>query len=461
MANEYLVAFKKDSDDVAETLLTDNGCEIVTRYEHLPTVFVVKTEDITKVSDIVEYTELLSNEISLMSPEWHKHRIVTPYLPLRKDYDPLYTGKGVNVYIVDCDFGVSGKLFIGSKSNDAGHGDAMYSIAKSVAPDANFKLVDVSAKDGKVDTLNLVTIFNKIAGDAKKNSATSIVNMSWGIPRNPAIDLVLSALFENHNLIGVCAAGNDGTPLDEITPAGNPFLYTVGASDKYDRVLEYKKNDDFYKPVGAEALDFFAPGVEVEFELADGTTITRTGTSISSAVAAGAIAHFAEAQPTKEEILDNFEGSLLVDTLYIHSSVSDAVNKMVYVPNKFNYTVWGTDSGLIGEFNSGTGIQEIELGIRDDSAVITESDYAALPENVTLEHNVLSIDTDNAHAPGLYNITLVASKNGNEYTRSFSYTIDQDASTENPKEYFYDKTSGTPTYIESEIVTYLLRFFKF
>ena len=117
----YLVSFQHefiDGDSVnfdhsaTTSALTSAGATIDTDWDH---AFVgmykidIEESNIGSISSIAGYScsENVTDQadatllISEATTEWHKQRIVTRNLPLRTTYDPVYTGNGSIVYLMD------------------------------------------------------------------------------------------------------------------------------------------------------------------------------------------------------------------------------------------------------------------------------------------------------------------------------------------------------------------------
>lgn len=446
MSNKYYVAFPKEESQELLSILAAANCEVLTQYVNLPTIFEIETTDTSLLPVDVLLLSIEETSISFEQANWHLHRIVNPYLPLRNTYDPLATGKDVTTYVIDSGFeNVPAEELFYSHDNDftdkQDHGTKIRNLIKQVSPDTNLKLLRIPFDDIANLLASLIAGFDKILGDV---TTTSVVNMSWVMDTHPLLDYLISYVFASDKLVGVCSGGNNGLDVAELIPAGNPSVYTVGASDKYDRVIKQSGGEQVNN---GEELNFFAPGVDIGVIGKDGPS-TDSGTSFSAAIASGVVAQFVETASSTEEALDNFVGSLNTDTLYLDSSKLEYThNKLVYTPNKFNFNVWNTPTGLIGEYSASTGVQVFAFDIDEHSGTISGSDFADIPPFVTIEDNELRIDTDQNPDYGLYNISLVAEINGEQYIRLYNFSIDQDISTENPVEYYYDTSSGTGEYI--------------
>lgn len=469
----YVVYPKGHTIKAAKASIADAGGTILKQYKTLNNLYVVSapdSADFGTAANILHQYET-SSEVDLTvdynSVPWHQARLVTQFLPLRNEYDPLYTGAGSNVYVVDT--GINDDIFAklgytcdhlysvcGNFADVETHGTTMAQLVKSVSPESHLKIVKLTDPSVTATLDNILDCYDAILKDfTTDNNKPGIVSMSWGIPQNALIDYATSVLSDK-GLIIVCSAGNTGINVNEITPAGNPFVYTVGASDKYDRVITFDSGTSEIIVNHGEELNFFAPGVDISYMNAAGDWAAGSGTSFSCAVAAGAIAQYVEANDTKEEVLDHFESNLLNDLLYrAGEKYSDTPNRLVYVPNRYYFNVWNTDTGLIGELQSATGVHSIDLLVDESVTSIHSVEYAACPDFVTISGNILEINTDKHYKDGSYKFILVATtKDGTEYTRQFVISVNADVSAPNPVEYYYDTTIDNGTYNEIEITYY-------
>ena len=132
----FLVSFEHefiDGDSVTfnqsatESALTSAGATIDTNWDHdFVGMYKIDIDDanIGSISSIAGYScsENVTDQadatllISEATSEWHKQRLVTRNLPLRTTYDPVYTGDGSIVYLMDSGVDIghpefSGKTF--------------------------------------------------------------------------------------------------------------------------------------------------------------------------------------------------------------------------------------------------------------------------------------------------------------------------------------------------------------
>jgi len=121
------------------------------------------------------------------------------------------------------------------------------------------------------------------AGWIQKNrQVPAIANVSMTSARYLQLDFAYAQLWNNAKMITVAAAGNDGKPTSQYSPAGYGSSISVGATDKTDTRWPMSNTDP----------TIFAPGVGiVSADIASDTaTATKDGTSAAAAHVTGVIA---------------------------------------------------------------------------------------------------------------------------------------------------------------------------
>jgi subtilisin family serine protease len=268
---------------------------------------------------------------------WGLDRIDQLNLPLDNSYNPHYTGKNVDVYIVDTGldtthqefgtaegssrvvenvydaYGTPTKTNPGPDTDKQGHGThcagTVGGLSVGVSPGANLYGVKVLNDDGSGWTSDIVLALEWVAENAgKKNiSQRSVVSMSLGggcDMTDCSLDSLVIAtenLIKNNITVAV-AAGNEGCNACYGSPAAAPNAFNVGASDLYDYPAVFSNF--------GECIDIFAPGYDIvsacNSEVCDSTTEyqTMSGTSMACPHVAGVLAQLLEkkSDATNDEI---------------------------------------------------------------------------------------------------------------------------------------------------------------
>ncbi|KAF9426336.1 hypothetical protein BGZ94_006651 [Podila epigama] len=294
-------------------------------------------------SDEVEYVEqdaiITLQGTQTAPPSWGLTRVSQVNLALTQPYSYHdAAGEGITAYVIDTgvqtthnDFGGratwGANFIIGSSDTDEnGHGTHVagtiggtkYGVAKEV----NIVGVKVLDADGSGSTSGVVAGMDWVAGRAV--AGKSIVNMSLGGGKSKAIDAAAARLFAK-NIPLIAAAGNSATtPACKQSPAGAANVYTVAASDKYDRVASFSSY--------GSCVEIFGPGVAITSAWIGSNTATNTisGTSMAAPHVAGVGALYLSAQsiPTAQGLFDKLTETASVNK--ITGNLNGSPNRLVY-----------------------------------------------------------------------------------------------------------------------------------
>lgn len=195
--------------------------------------------------------------------------------------------------------------FNGSFADDVGHGTAVASLAcgKNLGIASNVKLVSIKMGGAsyQANLIDIGNIIDAIAARAAANPAvTRIVNMSWCVARSAWIDAKIQGLLDM-GITVVCAAGNNGISVEDVTPAGLDSVITVGSIDKYDIPSGFNNispSDAGVTTGFGLSLDIFAPGEAVLTAAYTGSSdyAYGSGTSLAAPLVAGIAAELASLQ---------------------------------------------------------------------------------------------------------------------------------------------------------------------
>jgi hypothetical protein len=322
--HEFIVKGDRDTISQHGTIKQDLGMGF----------FLVATTDGVNLSQHVDSIDINSQPMNFLSvssitemnpgaqtldplaPEgqWARIRVASRYRPLLTSFSvhEITHGSSPELYVMDtginfdhAEFDYPGltkvnfyslPVFNGNFSDDIGHGTAVASMAvgKNIGVARNAKLMNVKI-GGAGHNATLIEVgmaIDAILNEVSSNPNLSrVVNMSWGIARSSWLDAKVQSLLDAGVTV-VCAAGNQGISVEDISPAGMDNVITVGAIDKYDIPAGYNNispSDSGLVTSAGLSLDIFAPGDEVL--VAKGSTTNEytvvSGTSFACPLVAG------------------------------------------------------------------------------------------------------------------------------------------------------------------------------
>jgi len=317
-----------------------------------------------------------SSDLDPLSAEgqWPRIRVASQYRPLQTSYamhDMTYLSKP-ELYIMDSGIDFTHPefddaslvkedfytlpAFNGDYSDQTGHGTAVAAMAvgKNLGITTHCTLRNVKI-GGKVDGVdyaaNLIEVSEAIdaiiAEVAVDPNKTRIVNMSWGMDRSSFLDDRVQGLI-NAGVSVICAAGNGGQDVENVSPAGIDDVITVGSIDKYDIPSGFNNispGDSGLTTATGLSLDIFAPGEDVlvaqpagieNSELTgDGLYGETSGTSLSSPIIAG-IAVIIGSMNSSAVFFDHIKSTILSTStknalLFEDDTFSENQNALGYV----------------------------------------------------------------------------------------------------------------------------------
>lgn len=173
----------------------------------------------------------------------------------------------------------------GQNSDGNGHGTHVagtigsktYGVAKATKLYA-VKVLDAS---GSGSNSGVIAGINFAAQDQKTRSGCSgksVANMSLGGSKSTAVNSAAASAV-SAGLFMAVAAGNDGANAANYSPASEPTVCTVGATDSSDRIASFSNY--------GSVVDIFGPGVSILSTWNNGGTNTISGTSMATPHIAG------------------------------------------------------------------------------------------------------------------------------------------------------------------------------
>lgn len=364
--------------------------------------------------------ESMNGEDSSLDPtsadaQWPRIRVVSRYRPLAESFSThelTYLSKpelyvfdtGINFSHPEFDYpGFEGVNFWtcfgppGGPANyyddNVGHGTAVTSMAvgKNLGVANNCKVFNVKIGDatGTASILQVGQAIDAVVAAASADPLkTRICNMSWGTARSAYLDAKVQGLLDL-GITVICAAGNDGIDVADISPGGMIDVITVAAMDKYDIPCGFNNispSDAGVTTGHGQALDLFAPGEAIIAAKYTGGYLLISGTSFSAPLVAGVAAEigalFVEMVPfaqMKETLITTATENAL---LFEDSSFSENQNKIVYLitsdPNanykNNNMTMYlgvhpENESPIVADLNSAINVSDVTAVFPDDEPV--------------------------------------------------------------------------------------------
>lgn len=190
--------------------------------------------------------------------------------------------------------------FTGDFTDTRGHGTGLASLISGKTcglTGSSLKIVKIFDTNQPTLQSDLLHALDAVLTDYISNGRKpSVVNLSWGIPRNDYINAKVQVLMDQGMFV-VAAAGNSGVPIGDVTPASIPNVLTIGS---YNQQLTPCDFSDYTGEtitslttgeVNNGALDGWAPGEHIWVAGLNGTYGFIAGTSASAAITSGAIAY--------------------------------------------------------------------------------------------------------------------------------------------------------------------------
>lgn len=195
-----------------------------------------------------------------------------------------------DVYIVHIDLAGGGVAGPG-----AAHGTAVASIitgSEGIAPAAELLVVRVLDDEGMGNSFHVVEGIVQAV-----DLGVDVLNMSLGVYQDTQLMREAIRYAEDHDVIMVAAAGNDGYTQMPY-PAAYPQVLSVTAVDSIGRQALF--------PNQSSSIDFAAPGVGVLAAKENGGTMLFSGTSAAAPFVTGTLASILSSETARshQEVVD-------------------------------------------------------------------------------------------------------------------------------------------------------------
>lgn len=333
---QYLIDFKNTATDAEITqYLNDNGCSVLKEWDNFDKVFLVETNNAPPSAAIIERL-VEENSLAIkphlenitVDPNFHCHNHpdypkITVDVNDEKDWwknfsyiQPQFEeenlilsrlGKGVDVYVMDSGINAAHPEFVDTEiinlytvtpndfSDNNGHGTALASLISGKTcgiTDATIKVVKIFDPNHGTLQSEFLSALDAIISDHEDNTY-GIVNCSWSIPKNEWVEDKLK-ICADEGLFIICASGNGGVEIENVTPASMWEVMTVGA---YNKNLEPCDFSDYTGHITTTPgltnhgeLDGWAPGEDIWCATRSGGYGFAQGTSVACAITSAIVA---------------------------------------------------------------------------------------------------------------------------------------------------------------------------
>ena len=330
----YIIDFKNHiTIEEIEQFFQDNNIVKLKDHSFFDRVYLVSSSVPITINDYIEKViedthenkiQLLTEEITIVHPtsnldsfsvnedkDWWK---VVTFDGVDFDQEThQYERFGTNsvVYVLDSGIESTHSEFSNSKiellyshtgefSDTNGHGTAIASVLVGTTcgvTNSSVKVVKIFDANNPTMLSHMLSALDEVALDYINNGKLpSVINCSWSIPKNTYVNDKIQQLIDL-GLFVVASAGNSGIPIGDVTPASIPEVFTIGSFGQDLEPSNFSNYTDSsaisftQQEVNHGQLDGWAPGEKIFTAGLGNTLVYVAGTSISAAIASGAIAY--------------------------------------------------------------------------------------------------------------------------------------------------------------------------
>lgn len=491
---KYLVILSKDvySDNTAaQTAITDSGATIVKSIGVSHAFEIEATEAQLASIAGVEASASSDTVVSAKSEVAHStdHLKALVDINMVTEYNPMYSGSGIHVYLVDTGINTGHDEFASATVNnlysnfatdetisdfddEANHGTLVASLIVGsnigVVPDAtvhNVKLFNDNSSTVSVG--EIISAFDAVIShhESTNPGAVKVACMPWTIDQNDFVDAKITEMTAK-GIVVVAAAGNDGVDVNTKSPAGVDNIITAGVYNRQFHITSYTN-----LPTGdssATALNNYGNQVDI-FALANDITVVNpnttndyavvSGTSLAAGIVAGTAAQIIQRSPsassTEVKIALLSEGAPLGESLLGPDGETgidyNSVNMSIATSDLAGHPSFaGVQSGRIAVVQNNS-TSTVDLQISPSASDVQVLDFAPTPDWISFDAStgIVSINpafVDSNMVPGAFLFAIKGTINGEVHVEEYSvgvYETDEaELEGDAVASYYYDADLG-------------------
>lgn len=224
----------------------------------------------------------------------------TPFKTLFRRYKYSYTGKGVDIYLVDTSVDkhspeLNGRAFNHSEPESIcnAHGTNVATLIGGLtmgfAKESHLYVLDGVDCTGKI---TLSKILDQLETWERKNGRRSILMFGVSGPFSDILNTAVGSVVRSGTPV-VTVAGNNGGSACRYSPGSSKDVINVGSVDKFAKISSFTNY--------GSCVSIYSLGEEAEFGSTFFSAYEFYGTSASAALVTGALALFLEKHPEASE----------------------------------------------------------------------------------------------------------------------------------------------------------------